>query len=225
MEKIKIAIVEDSKILQERFAEGFNIDKTFKVTGKYSNGESIINSLDKMNRYDLPDIILMDIEMPKKNGIAATAEIKEKYPDIDIMMLTVFEDDSKIFESIKAGASGYILKDEPFEVIIDSVKELYNGGAPISQSIARKVLALIGNKSEMEKSKFAESKNPVDPEFILSKRELELLDELVKGGSYTSIAKDLFLSPHTVKTHIKNIYKKLHIHTRAEAVRARLGKL
>ena len=224
MEKIKIAIVEDSKILQERFAEGFTLNNNFKVIGKYSNGESIINSLEKTKDSDLPDIILMDIEMPKKNGIAATSEIKAKYPAIDIMMLTVFEDDTKIFESIKAGASGYILKDEPFEVILDSVKDLYNGGAPISQSIARKVLSLIGNSTLEEKSKSAKNENSTNPEFILSKRELELLDGLVNGGSYTSIAKDLFLSPHTVKTHIKNIYRKLHIHTRAEAVRARLGK-
>ncbi len=220
MKKIKIALVEDSKLLLERFAEGFSLYDSFKVVGKYSNGKSIINSLEKSNPENMPDIILMDIEMPKKNGIEATLEIKEKYPEIDIMMLTVFEDDTKIFASIQAGASGYMLKDEPFETILDAVHELHNGGAPISQSIARKVLSLI--KSNHEENKNSSS---MHPELVLSKRELELLNGLVNGGSYITIANDLFISPHTVKTHIKNIYKKLHVHTRAEAVRAWLGKL
>lgn len=220
MEKIKIALVEDSKLLLERLAEGFSLYDSFKVVGKYSNGKSIIDFLEKSNPENMPDIILMDIEMPKKNGIEATLEIKEKYPDIDIMMLTVFEDDTKIFASIQAGASGYMLKDEPFEIILDAVHELHNGGAPISQSIARKVLSLM--KSNHEENKDNSSRRP---EFVLSKRELELLNGLVNGGTYTTIATDLFISPHTVKTHIKNIYKKLHVHTRAEAVRAWLGKL
>ncbi|MCK9211930.1 MAG: response regulator transcription factor [Ignavibacteriaceae bacterium] len=220
MEKIKIALVEDSKLLLARLAEGFSLYDSFKVVGKYSNGKSIINSLEKSNHENMPDIILMDIEMPKKNGIEATLEIKEKYPDIDIMMLTVFEDDVKIFASIQAGASGYMLKDEPFESILNAVHELYNGGAPISQSIARKVLSLI--KSNLDEDK---NNSSIHPELVLSERELELLNGLVNGGSYTTIANDLFLSPHTVKTHIKNIYKKLHVHTRAAAVRAWLGKL
>ena len=220
MEKIKIALVEDSKILLERLAEGFSLYDSFKVVGKYSNGKSIIDYLEKSNLEKMPDIILMDIEMPKKNGIEATLEIKEKYPDIDIMMLTVFEDDTKIFASIQAGASGYMLKDEPFETILDAVHELHNGGAPISQSIARKVLSLIKSNHEEDKNN-----SSIHPELVLSKRELELLNGLVNGGSYITIANDLFISPHTVKTHIKNIYKKLHVHTRAEAVRAWLGKL
>lgn len=220
MEKIKIALVEDSKLLLDRLIEGFSLYDSFKVVGKYSNGKSIVESLEISNPEDMPDIILMDIEMPKKNGIEATLEIKEKYPNIDIMMLTVFEDDTKIFASIQAGASGYMLKDEPFEIILDAVHELHNGGAPISRSIARKVLSLM--KSNHEENK---DNSSTRPELVLSKRELELLNGLVNGGTYTTIATDLFISPHTVKTHIKNIYKKLHVHTRAEAVRAWLGKL
>ncbi len=220
MEKVKIALVEDSKLLLDRLAEGFSLYDSFKVVGKYSNGKSIIDFLEKSNPENMPDIILMDIEMPKKNGIEATLEIKEKYPEIDIMMLTVFEDDTKIFASIQAGASGYMLKDEPFEIILDAVHELHNGGAPISQSIARKVLSLIKTNNEENKNN-----SSMRPELVLSKRELELLNGLVNGGSYITIANDLFISPHTVKTHIKNIYKKLHVHTRAEAVRAWLGKL
>lgn len=219
MQKIKIAIVDDSRLLLERLAEGFSLYESFQIVGKYSNGKSITDYLGKCKRENMPDIILMDIEMPKKNGIEATIEIKEKYPEIDIMMLTVFEDDAKIFSSIQAGASGYMLKDEPFETILDAVHELHNGGAPISQSIARKVLSLI--KSNQEENK---NNNSLHPELLLSQRELELLQGLVNGGSYTSIAHDLFISPHTVKTHIKNIYKKLHVHTRAAAVRAWLGK-
>lgn len=220
MEKIKIALVEDSKLLLARLAEGFSLYETYKIVGKYSNGKSILEALAKSPRENLPDIILMDIEMPKKNGIEATLEIKEKYPQIDIMMLTVFEDDAKIFASIQVGASGYMLKDEPFESILNAVHELYNGGAPISQSIARKVLSLIKANQDA-----ANNGHPLTPQLILSKRELELLNGLVNGGSYTTIANDLFISPHTAKTHIKNIYKKLHVHTKAEAVRAWLGKL
>ncbi len=220
MDKVKIALVEDSKLLLDRLAEGFSLYDSFNVVGKYSNGISVVDSLGNCNPKDMPDIILMDIEMPGKNGIEATLEIKEKYPSIDIMMLTVFEDDAKIFASIQAGASGYMLKDEPFEVILDAVHELHNGGAPISQSIARKILSLLKVKNE-------EVKNHTGThlELNLSKRELELLKGLVNGGSYITIARDLFISPHTVKTHIKNIYKKLHVHTKAEAVRAWLGKL
>ncbi|MFA6980610.1 MAG: response regulator transcription factor [Ignavibacteriaceae bacterium] len=220
MEKIKIALVEDSKLLLARLAEGFSLYDTYKIVGKYSNGKSILDALAKSNRENLPDIILMDIEMPKKNGIEATLEIKDKYPHIDIMMLTVFEDDAKIFASIQAGASGYMLKDEPFESIVNAVHELYNGGAPISQSIARKVLSLIKSNQDT-----TNNGHPLTPDLILSKRELELLHGVVNGGSYTTIAKDLFISPHTAKTHIKNIYKKLHVHTKAEAVRTWLGKL
>ena len=221
MNKIKIAIVEDSKTLQERFAEGFELDGSFNIVGKFSNGESILYWLENAKRENLPDIILMDIEMPKKTGIEATLEIKQKYPDLDIMMLTVFEDDNKIFDSIQAGASGYMLKDEPFETIVKAVKELYDGGAPISRSIARKVLSLLQKGPE----KSGKENKLYDPEILLSTRELELLDGLVNGGSYTSLAKELFISPHTVKTHIKNIYKKLHVHNRAEAVKARLSNL
>jgi len=220
MKKIKIALVEDSKLLLARLAEGFSLYDSYKIIGKYGNGKSIISALEKCSRENLPDIILMDIEMPKKNGIEATLEIKEKYPQIDIMMLTVFEDDAKIFASIQAGASGYMLKDEPFESILNAVHELYNGGAPISQSIARKVLSLIKSNQDT-----TNNGHPLTPDLILSKRELELLNGLVNGGSYTTIANDLFISPHTAKTHIKNIYKKLHVHTKAEAVRAWLGKL
>jgi len=220
MNKIKIAIVEDSRTLQERFAEGFELDGSFQIVGKFSNGESILNWLENAKRENLPDIILMDIEMPKKTGIEATLEIRQKYPDLDIMMLTVFEDDNKIFDSIQAGASGYMLKDEPFETIVEAVKELYDGGAPISRSIARKVLSLLQKGPE----KSGKENNLYDPEILLSTRELELLDGLVNGGSYTSLAKELFISPHTVKTHIKNIYKKLHVHNRAEAVKTRLSK-
>lgn len=218
--KIKVILVEDNPSLRKRFAEQLSFYNDIELVDSYSCGEAAIKGIRLLPPDKFPDVILMDIGLPKISGIETTALLKEDYPDLEIMMLTVFEDETKIFQAIQSGASGYLLKDEPFEIILDAIHELHNGGAPISQSIARKVMSLI--KSNHEENK---DNSSMRPELVLSKREFELLNGLANGGSYTSIANDLFISPHTVKTHIKNIYKKLHVHTRAAAVRAWLGKL
>jgi DNA-binding NarL/FixJ family response regulator len=136
----------------------------------------------------------------------------------------VFEDETKIFHAIQAGAAGYMLKDDPIDAVGDGIRELFAGGAPMSQSIARTVLSFLRGKNN------GASKAPVGPtirepvEFDLSERELELLQGLVQGETYQTLAKKFFISPHTVKTHIKNIYKKLHVHSRATAVRVALDR-
>jgi DNA-binding NarL/FixJ family response regulator len=150
----------------------------------------------------------MDIDMPVVNGIQAVRSIKKKYPDQVIMMLTTFEDDDKVFDAICAGASGYIVKSKSLSHLIDAVKEVYNGGAPMSPSIARKVLQL-----------FKEKNAPGDADsFHLTDREKEVLVHLINGSSYKMIAGAMQLSYDTVHSHIKNIYKKLQVNSVSEAV-------
>lgn len=222
---IKVAIVEDNSSLRKRFEEQFAFYKDIKLVGSYATGEAAVNGLQKMPPSKLPHLILMDIVLPKMSGIDATIALKELFPEIAVMMITVFEDEAKIFQSIQAGASGYLLKDDPPDRIVDAIRELSRGGSPMSQSIARKVLAFVREKPETAENSWRRKPLDSDPvEFSLTEREVELLQGLVQGETYTSLAKKLFISPHTVKTHIKNIYKKLHVHSRATAVRVALER-
>jgi DNA-binding NarL/FixJ family response regulator len=222
---IKIAIVEDNATLRERFEEQFGFYKDIKLVGSFATGEAAVNGIQKLPPSRLPMIVLMDIALPKMSGIETTIALKELFPEVDVMMITVFEDESKIFQSIQAGASGYLLKDNPPDRIVEAIRELSRGGSPMSQSIAKKVLSFVRGKPHHAFEPSGRALNDVDPvEFALSERETELLQGLVQGETYTSLAKKLFISPHTVKTHIKNIYKKLHVHSRATAVRVALER-
>ena len=216
--KIKVILVEDTPSLRKRFTELLSFYDDIELIDSFATGEAAIKGIKHLPPGKLPDVILMDIGLPKISGIETTAILKEDYPELEIMMLTVFEDETKIFQAIQAGASGYMLKDETSDAIVEAVRELHNGGAPMSQSVARKVLSFL-HPTQFPKAKISE---PVD--FKLSERELELLHGLVEGDSYTTLAKKLFLSPHTVKTHFKNIYKKLHVHSKATAVRVAIDK-
>lgn len=157
------------------------------------------------------DVILMDIEMPGVDGIQATGVIKQKFPGKKIIIQTVFDNSSKVFDAIKAGASGYILKSTPAAKIIDSVKEVMDGGSPMTPAIASMVLehfrALQGGSDSRARE-----------EYGLSTRELEVLRQLVDGKSYKMIAEELNIAFHTVNSHVKKIYEKLHVHSAAEAV-------
>jgi len=216
--KTKLILVEDTPSLRKRFTELLSFYDDIELIDSYASGEAAVNGIRSLHQNKMPGIILMDIELPKMSGIEATAILKEKYPEIEIMMLTVFEDEIKIFQAIQAGASGYMLKDESGDALVEAIRDLANGGAPMSQSVARKVLSFLHPKSVV--------KIPINepPDYHLSERELELLNGLVQGDSYTMLAKKLFLSPHTVKTHFKNIYKKLHVHSKATAVRVAINK-
>ncbi len=221
--EIRVAIVEDNASLRKNFRDQFAFYPDIQLVADFATGEAAIDSLRKLSPTKLPHIVLMDIELPKMSGIETTIMLKELLPEIEILMLTVFENNEKVFQSVQAGASGYILKDESFDEIVNAVRELNNGGAPMSPTIAAKVLTLLRKKTTPEPSQKREE--PSDPsEFSLTSRELELLEGLVKGETYTSLAEKFFLSPHTVKTHIKNIYKKLHVHSRAMAVRVALER-
>ena len=161
---------------------------------------------------ELPEVILMDIEMPELSGIDTTAIVKYKYPSVEVMMLTVFEDDDNLFKAVKSGASGYLLKDASTDEIADAIKELIDGGVPLSKSIARKVLNFIrGHKPD---------KSSKEQTFNLTNREIEILNAIVKDDTEYAIAMNLGISEHTVRTHVKNIYKKLQVHSRGAVVKS-----
>jgi DNA-binding NarL/FixJ family response regulator len=169
------------------------------------------SDLDYKIRRSMPHVILMDIELPGKNGIVATREIIQQWPDIKILIQTVFEDDDKIFNAICAGASGYILKSTSPARLIEAVHEVYNGGSPMSPYIASRVLKLF--------QQFAPpSPQPEEEKFGLSVREKEILSLMVEGFNLHVIAEKCFISYETVRTHVKRIYKKLHVASASEAV-------
>lgn len=205
---IRIAITEDNAIalksLEEKLA-GFN-DILVKHTAK--NGSEILENL-KQN--PLIDLILMDIEMPVMNGIEATAKIKELYPQIKIVMITIYDDDEYIFNAIKAGADSYILKDTRAGKIYETLTDTLNGGSVMSPSIAIKALQLLKGAAHVKSSAKQET-------LLLSDRETEILEQLSKGMTNKNIAEKLFISPFTVKRHIENIYKKLQAQNRIDLI-------
>jgi DNA-binding NarL/FixJ family response regulator len=155
-------------------------------------------------------VILMDIEMPGMDGISATGKVVKQWPDIKILIQTVFEDDDKIFDAICAGASGYILKSTSPARLVESIHEVYNGGSPMSPYIASRVLKLF--------QQFAPPSQAGDEKYILSAREKEVLSLMVEGHGFQAIAAKSFISYETVRTHVKRIYKKLHVASASEAV-------
>ncbi len=205
---VKIAIVDDNSFLIHAIKEklSFFDDITVKYTAL--NGSELLQQLEESHNLDL---ILMDIEMPVLNGIETTQFVKQKYPQIKIIMLTAFDNDENIFNAIKAGADGYLLKEIDPELLHNGIRETLNGGAAMNPSIALKTLKLLRNPNSIENERDKE-------EISLSKREIEVLEQLSKGLSYTVIADNLFLSPSTVRKHIENIYKKLQVHSKIEAV-------
>jgi len=160
---------------------------------------------------DMPDVLIMDIDLPGKNGIDAVIELKAVFPEIKILMLTVFEDDEKIFAAIKAGANGYLLKKDPPQKILDAIRELSEGKASMNGLIAKKVMEYFRKK---------QTTNVAD--FNLTRREHEILELLIQGLSYKEIATKCYISPETMNSHIKNIYQKLNVHSRAQ-INARFG--
>ncbi|MCZ7608547.1 MAG: response regulator transcription factor [Ignavibacterium sp.] len=206
---IKIAIAEDNDFLAKSLIEKLSLfPDRFSMKFRAKNGSEIV---DYIAVSDLPDVILMDIEMPVMNGISAAAQISERFPEIKIIMLTVFDDEDKIFKAIKSGASGYLLKDESVEKIVESIDMVLNGGAPMSATIASKTLKLLKQSSDIIQEDSKE-------DFKLSKREVEVLELLKKGFDYNQIAEKLFISPFTVRKHIENIYKKLQVNNKMQAV-------
>jgi DNA-binding NarL/FixJ family response regulator len=204
---IKTAIVED----QSRYRELLRLILTgadnIQVIFEREHCRNIIDDVVK----DMPDVLIMDIDLPGKSGIDAVTELKAVFPEIKILMLTVFEEDEKIFAAIKAGANGYLLKKDSPQKILDAIKDLSEGKASMNGLIAKKVMEYFYKKPATN----------VD-EFNLTKREHEILELLIQGLSYKEIASKCFISPETMNSHIKNIYQKLNVHSRAQ-INARFG--
>lgn len=211
--KIKIAITEDNKIISRSLIDKLNhYSDEIEIKFTAQNGIELLNKL--RSNEDI-DLILMDIEMPEMDGIKATYEVKNLYPQIKILILTIFDDDDKIFKAIQNGASGYLLKEETPEVIFNSIKIIMEGGATTSPSIAIKILDLL-SRAEV-KNREPITKETTDT-FNLSQREIEVLEQLKLGYDYKEIGAKLFISPSTVRKHIENIYLKLHVHNKMQAV-------
>lgn len=205
---IKIALAEDNVFLTRAIEEKLSFFEAFEVVFTALNGKELIQQLKKDHNIDL---ILMDIDMPHMNGIQATEHIKNKHPQIKIVMLTVFDDYDNIFDAIQAGANGYLLKEIDPETLHKSILETMNGGAAMTPIIAQKTLQLLRNPRIKEQPKSTE-------DIKLTKRETEILEQLSKGLSYTQIAANLHRAPKTIRNHIENIYKKLHVHSKIEAI-------
>ena len=205
---MKIAIIDDNSFLISSIKEKLSFFEEIQIKFTATDGKDLLQKLEENHKVDL---LLMDIEMPSLNGIEATKIVKQKYPQIKIVMLTVFDNDENIFNAIKAGADGYLLKDVNPHVLFNGIVETINGGAAMNPSIALKTLKLLRNpvdfNSDVEKEKIE-----------LTSREVEVLEQLAQGLSYTIIAENLFLSPSTVRKHIENIYTKLQVHSKLEAV-------
>lgn len=201
--KKSICVVEDDRDLREALGMMIQFTDQYEFAGSFENAESAIELLPNLN----PDVVLMDINLPGESGISCVTKLKTLCPDLLVLMCTSYEDDEKIFQSLEAGATGYILKTEGPMKIINAIDELFEGGSPMSCSIARKVVASF---SKMEsQNKVIES---------LTQREKEILNLLAKGQMNKEVAHQLEISHGTVRKHIQNIYEKLHVNTRVEAV-------
>ncbi len=209
MNKIKLAIVDDNTFLARAIKEKLEDFEDLDIKYMVYNGSELLAKLEKNHNLDL---VLMDIEMPVLDGIETVGIMKQKYPHIKVLMLTVFDNDENIFNAIQAGADGYLLKEIEGQKLFNAIKETLGGGAAMSPSIAVKTLKLLRYPEKRETLSTTE-------EIVeLSNREQEVLEQLAEGLSYTIIANNLFLSPSTVRKHIENIYKKLQVHNKLEAV-------
>jgi DNA-binding NarL/FixJ family response regulator len=206
--KYKIAIAEDNTFLANALVEKLSFFKeSLQYVFRARDGKELIEKLKNTTEIDL---ILMDIKMPNMNGIEATKLIKQQYPALKIVMITVFDDDENILQSIQSGANGYLLKEATAEELHKGIEDVMNGGATMTPSIAMKTLKILQTADIM--------KYEVNEDIKLSKREKEVLEQLSKGYGYQLIAEKLFVSPATIRKHIENIYRKLQVHNKIEAV-------
>lgn len=205
--EIRVAIFEDNKLVRDALEAILNGTPGYICCGVFMDG----NNWESNIRSSQPDVVLMDIEMPGLNGIQVTQHINEHFPDIKILIQTVFSDSEKIFQALCAGASGYILKNDPPHKYLEAINEVYNGGAPVNPAVAKKMLGFFSNKNVLLVS-------PHSNDYLLSEREKEIIQLMIHGHNYKTIAEKSFISYETVRTHVKHIYKKLHVASRSEAI-------
>ena len=199
---IKVAIVEDNDRFRDSLTVLIEGSPGFRCVGSHRATETALARIP----LDKPDVVLMDIELPKRSGIECVWELKQRLPNLPIMMLTAYDDPEKIFNSLRAGACGYMLKRTPPAELLAAIAEMHRGGSPMSTQIARRVVASLHQKQ------------PPAKEAVLTQRESEILERLAKGYSNKEIANLLDLSLDTVRTHLRHIYEKLHVHSRTEAL-------
>ncbi|MBP6432405.1 MAG: response regulator transcription factor [Ferruginibacter sp.] len=207
MMDIRVTIFEDNKLVRDALETILNGTTGYCCGGAFADGNRWMQDV----RRSEPDVILMDIEMPGLNGIEISQQLHQSYPDVKILIQTVFNDSEKIFNALCAGASGYILKNDSPTKYLDAINEVYNGGSPMNPMVAKKVLGFFANKNVIKIA-------PEETDYHLSQREKEILLLMVTGDNYKAIAEKAFISYETVRTHVKNIYKKLHVACRSEAV-------
>jgi DNA-binding NarL/FixJ family response regulator len=200
---IAVAIVEDNKDLRVGTEYVLKSSPAFEVVGAYEKAEDLIEKFEEI----MPEVVLMDIELPGMSGIEATSILKKEHHHLQIVILSVFEDDENVFQAICAGACGYISKPVMPNQIADVVEQAFSGASPMSPHIARKVLEM-----------FKQHLPPPKADYNLTAREIEVLDMLIQGYDNKMIAEKMFLSTYTVRAHIRNIYDKLHVHSKSQAV-------
>ena len=200
---IKIAIVEDVREIRDGLARLINTTPGHRCTGVYASMEEALEKIPN----NLPDLVLSDIGLPGIDGISGITILKERYPELLILMLTVYDDNERIFDALCAGACGYLLKKTPWEKVVEALKEAVEGGSPMSPEVARRVINL-----------FREIKPPKEASYELTPHEVRLLRMLVEGHSYKTAAAELHVSVNTIKFHLRHIYDKLQVHTKSEAV-------
>jgi DNA-binding NarL/FixJ family response regulator len=209
----KIALAEDNVINRNTFMQKLKVVSNLQLVFSAGNGNECLENLKGLPHQSIPQIIFMDLEMPEMDGIETIRIAKSLYPQIHFIVLTVFDDDEKIFEAIQAGASGYLLKHEPASVLLDSVINVIEfGGAPMSPAIARKTLKLLSKTAPV-----AEAASGIMP-VAITLREQEILQLMVNGWDAKRISSALFISVLTVRKHIANIYDKLHVNSRAQVI-------
>lgn len=201
---INLLLYEDNAPLREGLSVLFNGTPGFMVVGAFQNCDQVLQQVEALK----PDVVLMDIDMPGVGGIGGLKLIRSRYAQIKVVMLTVFDDNKNVLEAMKAGADGYLLKKTPPARLLEAIQDVYEGGAPMTSSVARQVLQLFAYQAPAKEQ----------PDYHLSEREKEVLQWLVNGYSYKMVAAKLFISLETVRSHVKKIYEKLQVNSKSEAV-------
>jgi len=219
LKKIRVVIVDDHQLFREGLKRIINLEDEMEVIAEYSDGNGIIDNYIRVE----PDVILMDINMPKINGVEATKKVKQLYPDAKIMILSIHDDEGYVFETLRAGASGYLLKDMEAETLVTAIKAVANGNAYIHPEITGKVIDEYRRLSMRENYDNANIEpvfftKAIDWHEVLTNREIEVLQLMAEGNSNRSIGEKLFISEKTVKNHVSNILQKMNVEDRTQAV-------